>query len=676
MPFKVTLHADTVLTANAKRRYGGVISAPIATVDVVMNGNLANANIYSDNSVEISIPLETCAKANYILLHFGDPVSTIIAGEITDLGYTNDNNTVVSYAIDHFTSAQETNVVRPGFMADVRGLCARTNLVYPQESTANMIPEPITGNDFKQLHGELTGMFNTSVNSFTGCNQGGGDIFSDGYVLVLWITGFAGGCLASLFGGLTHWERDRTLPPEPTIKTYTELMNPNQSQVQLHYGAYSKGVPLVFTSVENMSKFINNMLNTKGMRVELNDSHFDGVSVSDFQYADIENSYFTSSGKTEYDQTLPLQQIKVITEDDILKIQILPDQFAKNVKTQLVTDEVISTGLDLTNFNPMWDEKTVILPDGTIVYDYSKAKAFLYPYYYHKIETAIGNSIDLLPQLKYDINTYLVVSDYKIKWRFVGGESPKVMIGIGDYSDPIWSETSPESGIEWISVIEYPTMPWVIGVNSEQQIGALQAKMHKTATIQNAIIGDSTKGTGFLYGLRGGKANASQQGGLRSLMTSFGGLFSGGQDKYGSRHMSPWVDANITGGAARGDNPLNQEINTGNAERITTSGGNAIIGEGIFESLLSPHIKIFRCGYSDGELFAFCRYLDRRGQATNAIINPITNAGVVFGNNASITSYAGRTWYEFHDLNVNGTMPTEFKNAIHNLFVGGVYLVN
>jgi hypothetical protein len=675
--FNIALRADQQLKSNVKYRSGGVRGAVIAELTLISNGNFANKDIWADNSVEISIPFSTCQLANYIVITFEN---TVIAGEIISVTYVNENNSNVSYAIDYYTTAQMTQSIRPGFFSNIQGLCSRTNLSYPAESVANQQPEPFSGNDFKRVHQELTEKFNDTINGHLNISQLPQDILANGHYFVLWISAFAQYAIQQNGGTADKWGLSHTAPTPMSIETVNDF-NTGVNGNELWYGGYSVGIPLVFASETSMSNYINTCLSQVGLRVEVPTQWNDWEK--EFNWVDITGTqYFTSQGLTEDDkgQTAPMHQIKMITESDFLKVQIIPQIFCNTQSmTQWIVGGQVDTNYGLDNFNPMRDERTVILPDGTIVHDYSKSKAMQYPYWYHSLKTRTGNEINLLPQIKHGGINYLPDFNFYYWLRFIGGEMPKLMIAISDYSDTHEPPLS-GSGTEWHTIYEYPSIAWGKNMQSQQQLGELSARMHNTAQIQSAIIGASTAGTGFMYGLRGGTPNTATQGFFRSAMTRLGNWVSRlntGSGNTSYRDMQNFNDMNIFGGGTgQFDNAISQKNVEGNAQRIVASEPRTILGEGSTDALLSPPVTIYRCGMTDGELFGFCRFMDRKGQATNAYINPLTNSGSVFGGNAIIVSFAGRTYYEFYDLDVSGTMPVDYKNAIQAMFIAGCYLIN
>lgn len=674
MPFTVELRADNILKSNTKYRSGGVRGSVIWSSEVVNNGNFANKDVWADNSIEISCPFSTAQNANYIILKFEN---SSIAGEIVSCGYTNDNNTIITYVLDHYTTAQMTQGVRGGFFTGAMGLCARTNLTYPRESLANQLPEPISGSDLKKVHSEFTEQFNQKINSKYDITQTSNSALDNGNCFVLWISAFAAWAIQKNGGSADSWQ---ILASSPTSNSITNVdladFTPPASirPTTLWHGGYTTGVPLVFSTELLLSVYINDMLSNVGVRTVIPK---DGISNDGTvrRYVNVDRQYFTSDNLTteQANEQVEMEMTKIITEQDIFQIMIIPKKIATSPQKERVffNDEVV-LDLDLSNFNPMKDEKITILPDGTIINDYSKSKALTFPYYYLKLKTRIGNEIVITPQLKMKQTSYLNEFTVNFWTQFVGGNTPKLMLSINDYTEE-GTPTDEINGIEWNTIYEYPSIAWTSGVSTEQQVAQLSARMHRSANIQTAIIGQSTQGTGFLYGLRGGKAHMGQN------------LMQKGLSSLGNAISYTGASANLANANTGGFTPYDRyttdtenskKQSQDNSNNLISSNPHTIMGEGGTDLLLSSPVTIYQCGFSDGELFSLCRYFDRRGQATNCIINPLTNAGNVFGGNASITSYGGKTYYEFYDIDVTGTMPTNLKNAIQSMFTSGCYLVN
>ncbi|MCL2311002.1 MAG: hypothetical protein FWC41_00725 [Firmicutes bacterium] len=675
MPFSVSLHADNILSSTVKRRYGGVTSTPLLTIDVVNNSNLGNANIYADNGVELSISLNDCANANYIVLSFGNPINTVIAGQITELIYNNDKNTTIMYVVDVFSTAQMTNAVRSGFMGSMQGLCERTNLTYPGESVINQLGEPVAGSNVEEVHNDLTNDFNDLINEFLGIKQINNDLLLDGYKLVLWISNFAAWAIDLAGGTINQWAIGSNIPKTSkniiTTLTAGMILEGNKySATRFWYGGVSNGVPLVFSTEAEVLEFVDAMMSNIGIReiIPPDGLENDGV-IRRFVRVDKNNFHADVMTQAEASDMLniEMEQTRVITFNDVLKVMILPNDICTNHQFPTKVESIqVDTGYGLNNFNPLSDERDFILPDSTIVHDYSKSKVMQYPYWYFKMKTRMGNEVVILPQLHFVRFSYIQTTmQIKGFMRFVGGDEPCLQISINQYKD-LGDPRIASSGVEWLTIYTFPSIPWSSSESSEQQLANLSTRMLRRANVTSAIMGKSQQGY-LQYGFNGGIPNSANQGFLQASRTATGNFLSG---------LNPIN--NIKGHSAfktQLQNDINQETVSNNASSIIATPPHVISGESAINELFSPPVTIYRCGFTDGELFAFCRFLDRRGQATDAILNPITNSGSIFGGQASVSSVGNKTFYKFYDFDVNGTMPVNYKNEIINLFVGGVYLV-
>jgi len=691
MSFHAELRADPELKMNIKYRNSPYVRGNVnATRIAVSNGSISNKNIWADNSVELGVSWRTAQESNYIIITHSivDPNSTAtpppvipwtrIAGEIISTEYINNNNVNISYTVDAYTSAKLTEELRAGFFNSAQGLCARTNLTYPSESAANLQPEPFSGSDMKQESGNMSFWISDYVASFTGINTHP-NLIDRGYCFILWISNFAATTVhRNPSGSLGFWSPNATTAPQPNHivnVTGNPFIDPSLPGGYQWYGSYSTGIPTVWTDLNLMGNFINAMLSNCGQEMAL-DVHGMGDLDSIRRWAHINNSYFTSMGSTDSTEeaTEPLKQTKIITNEDILNIQIVPLQFASNFQSaQLIDEDEISTNWGLHNFNPMQDERTVVLPDGTIVHDYSKSKLMSFPYWYFKLITNIGNEIDIIPQTKFlshaiGGNSYLYEYNLRVGLRFLGGDAPRLMIAILDSANT-HGYIANGSGVIWNTIFEYPNIPWQLNVSSDQQLQAISSKLNRTSEIYSAIIGHAVRGTGFMHGFRNPHSPTTDD---QNIFRQFMSMSGAG---YG--HLASMLGTRGTFTRTfRDDVQVSQDNLSASAGNIIASSPKAIIGEDNISALLCPPVRVLRCGMTDGELFAFARFLDRQGQATNCIINPLTNAGSVFAGNASISSVGNRTYYQFHDIDVNGTMPTIFKEAIQAMFIGGMYMIN
>lgn len=690
--YNVDIYSEPSIKGNVKYRNSPFVRGTIkASKIVVSNGNFSNKDIWSDNSVELNISWVTAQESNYIVITYNrtDPNNpnitipwTKIAGEIISTQYINDSNVNISYIVDHYTTAQLTKELREEFFTNIKGLCSRTNLTYGKESCANLQPEPYAGSDTKVFDYYMSSNFNREILNSWGLRSGD-DVIERGFCVIVWISNFAATTVHRTGGTIIPWVPNACVAPPPkSIYTSTNgFVESNTSSTWEWYGSFSKGYPTLWTNLTLMNSFITGIQNTVGQEQEIPAKGYGNLNNT--RWAVIQDSYYTSMGDRD-SQVEPLTQTQLITSNDIFNIQIVPLNVAINYQAeQLTKKHSWLSKWGLNNFNPMKDERDTILPDGTIIQDFSKSKLMTYPYWYHKLITNIGNEILLIPQTKVKVPTinddYTLNFQYNFETRFIGGDKPRLMISVLDYSDKTDSNYF-SNGREWNTIWEFPNIPWQSNVNSEQQLQAISSALNRTSQIYSSIIGASVKGTGFMSGYRSGTSNAisdsrgswHEQSSMRSgfqtthsLMGIGAGVVTDSLGLRGSLSKKYKDDANVSSENAKTS-----------SNNIIANSPHVIVGEDNISALLTPPVKILRCGYTDGELFGFARYLDRQGQSANIILNPITNNGDIFGGHAYISSVGNKTYYQFYDLDIDGTMPVFFKDMITQLFVGGVYLIN
>lgn len=491
-------------------------------------------------------------------------------------------------------------------------------------------------------------------------------------MFVLWISSFAaqaaydkGAIIAPSGWGLV------STPPNSgvTIKPDFSTTFPANSE---WFGGISTGYPICFVDAAQMARFINALLNNVGTQVNYPARGISADSVIRRHVQLAEEQYFYPEPNNVDTYDTEMTQIRLIGPQDILRIQVLPRVFQATQATPKFFTVNVNLPDNLSNFNPIIDERTVVLPDGSIHNDYSKSKLMLYPYWFFELKTATGDSIVITPQNHMSIGNFLNDHIIRLVFKLTGGDRPCLQVAVTDSAllDDGATENQERSTLQWYTIYEFPTLSWSSDVSTEQQLAAIQAITNRRGEMQAAIIGNMTKGFGIEYGIRGGQADFKRQG-LDALGTMLGGIY---------RNIDPKGQVKDTqtdtqGGRYKFSDQLLSQLGKSEAGRIIQT-SNFISGGGDSLSILSMQaIAFFRRGYNWGELFGFGRFLEREGQSCHLNGNPITNSFNIFGGNASITSYGGKTYYLFSDIDVMGTMPVDFKNAIAIMFCGGCYLM-
>lgn len=655
--YRIVLVNDSIVKLNVKRRIGLSGSVIYDSKNIVNNGNNSNFSPFIGNTVDVSTSLSNAIKSNFIKIIYDN---IVVVGLITDFIYVNNNNTSIVYDIDAFTTSIETKKLNGGFLTSLYGLCDRVNMTYPYESVVNQLPEPVSGSDKSLLNRVITKKINDGVNSFLGVTQNGGAPFENGYGFIVTLSLFASGCIRANGGDVTAFGLDNAILPSPNTVKKVDSFNFDGGVVYSWYGSPLTGLPICFSSPSKLSRFLEGILSNIGCEIELPPSGL-GDLTNITKWADIKSSYFTSYGSGGSDKTEPLKQTKLISTEDIFDVKLIPLKMLKASLKNEIKTEFIELGINLSNFNPLKDEKITVLPDGAIVNDFSKSKAMTYPYYYFKMLTAEGQEILINTEVK-NANDYGYKQDFRLKvvYRFVGGENPKMLIGILDKDDTT-SPLSPSSGIEWHIIYTFPSISWSTSINSTENNNRVNMNYDRTSLIQSAIV-DMRKEKPFEFGRRGGNMDRRDQS-SKDVRKTMLGNYVGGAIGYGRSTGSKY--------------PLDTEISTNNisSSHSITSSPTFVKGDTYGDSLLLPPCTVFRCGYTDSDLYALCRYFDSYGQSAQQMLNPLNNSPELFSGFANVSTFNNRTFYQFHYIDFVGTAPLPIKLEVENLFKQGVYLI-
>lgn len=655
--YRIVLVNDSIVKLNVKRRIGLSGSVIYDSKNIVNNGNNSNFSPFNGNTVDVSTSLSNAIKSNFIKIIYDN---IVVVGLITDFIYVNNNNTSIVYDIDAFTTSIETKKLNGGFLTSLYGLCDRVNMTYPYESVVNQLPEPVSGSDKSLLNRDITKKINDAVNGFLGVTQNGGVPFENGYGFIVTLSLFASGCIRANGGLVTAFGLDNAISPPPNTVKKVDDFNFDGNVVYSWYGSPLTGLPVCFSSPSKLSRFLEGIFSNVGCEIELPPSGL-GDLTNITKWADIKKSYFTSYGSGDSDKTEPLKQTKMISTEDIFDIKLVPLKMLKASLKNEIKTEFINLGINLSNFNPLKDEKITVLPDGTIVNDFSKSKAMTYPYYYFKLLTAEGQEILINTEVK-NANDYGYEQDFRLKlvYRFVGGENPKMLIGVLDKDDTT-TPLSPSSGIEWHIIYTFPSISWSTSINSTENNNRVNMNYDRTSLIQTAIV-DMRKEKPFEFGRRGGNMDRRDQSSSDSRKTMIGN-YVGGFAGYGRSSGSKY--------------PLDTEISTNNisSSHSITSSPTFVKGDTYGDSLLLPPCTVFRCGYTDSDLYALCRYFDSYGQSAQQMLNPLNNSPTLFSGFANVSTFNNRTFYQFHYIDFIGSAPLPIKLEVENLFKQGVYLI-
>lgn len=708
MKYIFALHKDKNLSHNIKYREQvfGAGQGQVWSGEVVSIGNFASKDLFGDNSVEISCPYELALTANFVRLKFED-WHTI--GPIIHWEYINDQNTRIHYVVDAYSSA-----VASGRLENLSGLCDRVNS-YCLEHWINLLPEPFAPSDIQRANPDLTIQFTDFLDSVEGFEGGTTWLQDDKVNFVLTVS-------PAIVDFLNVAAFDT--PPffSPEFKNRSTL-NFKGADFTQHYGGIFRGTPLLFTSIDNVRDFIKQILSGCGfvtktgpegftgqeMKTRLAVSYIDSpggatVSVgnSDFnqQYDEtmteswnttetggyawngttwINNSARNTSGTTTTtykrgQAPRGLEYCRPITSADIYNLYCLPKRFCNDDPHPTYFGTTITGFRNYLNMSDVAAE----LPD--------KAKLAAYPYCYNKIVTANGDIVDIIPQSHYQNSLTSLDPNYTVKVRaqFIGGDAPRVMGMIESAKAGSDVRAKVES---WFTIRNYPAITsalnddWNIQQQKDftnlKQIGASAANARIQSRLNNPLIQGFTDGVGTSAPGGGTAGNLLNQAGA-AISGAFNNVGPAGisrigrPNNYGVKNSTPidtkgfFVDPSASAAAMTANSLQGQ---------IISPSGSTIMGNDFLGQFQVLPVSVYDCGASDSELFSFARYLGKFGSAVSGPLNPRTNVGLLFGGRCLPQPFEGRTFYQFLSMEVEETIPRQWKDSIESLFKSGVWLI-
>lgn len=644
MAITVNIYKDTRIQRNVKYR-AGFSGTPVFTATAVNIGNFSSLDLFSDNGVELSIPYATVSTCNIISVNAGT-ITTI--GHIESIEYINDNNVFISYVVDPFTSARFS-----GLITDMTGLCERAN-INVSEAFTNLQSEPFSPSDVMTANPEATQTANTEVFSLEGVTPQSNGLASAQTRFVLTVSP-----AVIEYLGVGAFDT----PPTGFTQELKEIESLNfySSDTTLHCGGTFKGTPLLFQTIHDVKDFIQTLLGGCGFRTELEPDGYSTQQATTYrQYlTDANSGAGQSNNIPKNEDGDPMEAIRFITADDIYNLYCMPALFAISSTSMLWATGSIRGFKTVANISKFGAE------------DSTKGKLTAHPYYYGKLVTANGDSVNIIPQTHYsdfsgnDNRVYITL-------RFIGGDNPRLMGRLASNGANQINAYDNSAINEWFTIRNYPSVTLSINNSFNPQVQKDVANTRQTSAIlANSRASAQLKSPisqGYVDGIAGveKKYNAGQS------------YFNRVGTAIGSALAS--IDSSVPGGATNTFKDKNavERVNnqrTATAGNIITADIQSVMGNDFTSQFSIPAISIYHCGATDAEQYGFSRYIEQFGQTLNCIINPLTNSGSIFGGSGSIITVNGYTFYQFANIDVSGVMPVTWKNAIKDLFESGVYLI-
>lgn len=651
MSYQVSLMQDDKLNVYQKYR-NGFPGAVVFSTTVVNIGNFSVKDLFVDNTVEIGAGSDAtnestydhATRATHIRISWG---GWVVVGRITSTEYINDNNVKIGYAVDPFTSANLS-----GAFTELKGLCERASVI-PANFNTNIQAEPFSPSDQSTINEGLSLYLQRRVASVEGdmSSYDRDPLLFGRYDIVLTVSNRV----------VEYLNIDpMTYAPLTFAKELkdVETLEFSRPDVTRHSGGIFRGVPIKFTELDEVTTFIKEILGGCGFRTELPATGYDKQKATTHQQYIINNASGAGEAymREKNENSDPVESITYITEADIYNCYVLPRNFTGG---RDIIDRITDTigGFKGTgNLHP-WGAETQ-----------RSNKLLTYPYYYIRVLTANGDQVTVIPQSHSKATPDQL--DLTTEVKFVGGDTPRLMARFEqkDFNGIIAIDTEHE----WFTVISYPSITISINNSYNPQI------MRETNAINQIGVTYTQANTGHGFTSPFGKGARE---GIQTNWSDYRGATEGMNLGEGVMHGLGATTNFLTfglAGKAVGNKPLReaQTVNRQmNANNFLSPAQSTIQGNDFLHQLNTPRIMVFDCGASEAEMFSFCRYLEEYGATLNCIIEPLTNAGDVWGGDGVITPFEGRTFYLFNNITVNGNMPISWREGIKNMFESGVYLI-
>lgn len=673
-PLTVSLHTEKFMTDTIK--YRGAWSAPSTLgTTAVSNGNFANKNLFCDNTVDLgmdslipgySATYNVATQANYIKI-----VSEgfTVVGQITDWEYVNDTNVKISYKVDAFTSA-----IASGFIENMSGICDRVHMDYT-DNHVNLQAEPFSPSDVSYANATITKNLNDFVKSFENINTNG-SLSGSGYVFVLTVSP-----AVIEFLGASAWAMGAFMPT-PTLKNVTTL-NFYGNDVTEHMGGIMRGTPLVYANLSTLQMEVKNLLKGCGFRCTMPSAGYgtqQSVNNRTMMITADNGGQLVYSHKNWNNDAY--ECLRYITGNDFYNVYCIPQEFAKNDTASPHSEQVISGFRSISGGTQPDKGLHEICEE-----EDDKGRLTAYPYCYTRLVTANNDTIDIIPQnFHQHENTFTELPQIQMTLRFIGGDSPRLMAAIAPNRAQEFDPYENSSVYEWFTVRSYPSVTMSFSDTFNQQSQRDLENTKKLIAAHATITGDRELQSSFkqhyLDGVKGGTVNENL--GWWDYAKAGAGSWMG----YGAGLLSEAVGKDIatqpfTDEASQAMSNAAWSVNAGN---FITPGSIAVMGNDFYTQLVTPAFAAYRCGATDAELYAYCRYLDEYGHAANFMLNPLTDD---YAQDSKLTLFNGKatvkrvpkmgkqvTYYRFGNITIFGFMPNEWRQSIKALFENGVYLMD
>jgi hypothetical protein len=639
--FTVNFYRVGDLAPNVKRKAGFPYSAQLTT-QMVRNGNGGNFTLHNPNSFDVNHNMETLATFDYCDIVVGGFRQINI---ITGLTYVNNNCTTVNFKVDYFSTA-----VASGLITSCTGFLERTFLDYDNPASfVNLLSEPFSVNMIERVAENTTTIFSNYINTFTG--QSSFDLlnpFEDCYIVVI-VSSFL-----STYANLSDWQVN---PSSPLGLIELPELPSIDSRIVAHSGGFYNGVPICFDNFEMAQNWITRVLNNNcGFETKMDENGVIENELCSFAQLPNATNGYTYSESIGNITELPVHAVRLVRSSDIIDCQVIPKAFCEPRYLPLTQGEngedFIDLPHDLTNIHGLGPEPN------------RNSKVLSFPFTQYSINTAFGDSIDLIPQV-YNQREDIWSNDFKLQvaLKYIGGTSPRLMLWVNKALSDLPPFGRSNQGT-WLTIRCFPSIPIKTdGTLNQANLFELE-NSRKIQTNKQHLLQGSVNQSPFRAGLRGNTNTNAGTGFGRNVLNTLGG---------GINSLTGGFTSDVMGQPE--ELTANQQIESATAGNIAGSSFDVISTGGNFQQMMLPNVTFSSKCATNSEQWAVCRFFDRHGQSASGVINPFASSNTIFGGRGIVTQIDGREYYVMSNVIVNCNLPQIYRDAISDFFSLGGYLI-
>ena len=639
--FTINFFRVNNLAVNVKNKVGFPYTSQLTT-QMVKNGNSGNFQLHNSNTFDVNFSITALTNFDYCTITVGDFRQINI---ITGLTYVNDTCTTVNFKVDYFTTARAGN-----YITNTTGYLERTFLDYDRDNSfINQLSEPFSVNTIERVAEGTSTLFNEYINGFTGQSDFTlWNPFANCRIVVI-ISQF----LAE-FTNMSAWDEGSNAFTTG-LKDVDELPMLD-SQIIEHSGGFYNGIPITFANHVLAGEWITRALNnSNGFRVVYDENGLSGEKIKTYIMASKpEAGYFYHEQMGNICE-LDVEAVRLVTNQDIIDVQVIPTTFCVPAPLPIIsglTADTIPVPHDLTNIHSLGVEPN------------RNSKVLSYPFTQYSITTAFGDSIDLIPQVyNQRVNVWTNKLEWDVALKYIGGSTPRLMLWVNKGLSELNPFDRTNQG-EWITIRCFPSIPVKADGTLNQNNMYEIENSRKIQTNKQHMLQNNLNQNPFRSGLRG---NTNTNAGTSTLQ-HVGNVLGAGLNAVTFGTASNLMSEPEELATEQATQSAQAGNVAGSSFNVTSTGGN-------FQQMLVPHVRVTSKCATNSEQWAVCRFWDRHGQSASGVINPFNTTNTIFGGRGTVTQIDGREYYVMSNVIVDCALPQVYRDAIHDFFTVGGYLL-